>query len=210
MTETYRLLRHRTVLMQTMNSMLGRMRTTWEGIRLDDGDIRLTVVFLLGTIRKLVANQYRHYMGKPEEWVDAVCSQSASACHLPPVFWKSTTVAELKKVLVNVHRRVINCDFSNTFEVHGDGADSTAPAVLAPDVDEEGDDAASVPLVCEDEIADTIYEGEELESEDRSTEELKGSLQRVQAVARGRHGDSKNITMPAEGKVAITAQGLFH
>jgi hypothetical protein len=50
MTETYRLLRHRTVLMQTMNSMLGRMRTTWEGIRLDDGDIRLTVVFLLGTI----------------------------------------------------------------------------------------------------------------------------------------------------------------
>jgi hypothetical protein len=73
-------------------------------------------------------------------------------------------------------------------------------------VDEEGDDAVSVPLVREDEIADTIYEGEELESEERSTEELKGSLQRVQAVALGRHGDSKNISMPAEGKVVIPAQ----
>ena len=164
MSNTYRLLRHSTVLMQTMNRMLGRVRTTWEGIRLDDADIGLTVVHLKGVIRKLVNNQFRHYMGKPEDWVNATTAQSTMDTHLAPKFFKDRTIDELKKILESVKTRIVDCEFSNTFEVHGDQIDRTGDEREEEATDLDGP-PPDVPLDLGDEIADTIYEGEDKESD---------------------------------------------
>jgi len=176
MTDAYRMLRHRTVLMQTMNEMLGRVRTTWEGIRLTDPDIQIAVLHLRSVIRKLVVNQYRHYTGKPEEWLNAAVAQTTLACGMPVRFFRESTSEDLKRVLGNVYARIVHADFAGTFEVSGAGVaqdPSIERNVSEGDDDTEGG-GADVALEADD-IADTVYEGEDKSTDAESkTKELKG------------------------------------
>ena len=176
MTDAYRMLRHRTVLMQTMNEMLGRVRTTWEGIRLTDPDIQIAVLHLRSVIRKLVVNQYRHYTGKPEDWVNAAAAQTTLACGMPVHFFRPSTTDELQKVLVNVYDRIVRADFASTFEVSGASL-SVDPSIerKVSDGDDDADGGAPVVVLEADDIADTVYEGEDKSSDAESeSKEAKG------------------------------------
>src|SRR5690348_9875265 len=73
---------------------------------------------------KLLNNLFRHYMAKPEEWLNATTAQASSDCILAPKFFKDQTVHELKKIIQSDRTRIVRCDFSDKFEVFGENGDA--------------------------------------------------------------------------------------
>jgi hypothetical protein len=188
-----------------MNQYLGRTQTTWEGIRLEDPDVAMTVVYLQAVIRKLVANQYRHYMGQPVDWVDAVSAQAGSECHMPPAFFRGDSSGDLSAVLRKVSLRIIDCDFSNTFEVEGQHVHSTAGDAKSSSGDDDDSAVASRTMDAPDpdDITETVYEGEDEPDAgiepDRDQNEPDGDSVVTQADSKISQSEAEPQSMP-EGK----------
>lgn len=203
----YRLTRRYSRLHSVLNEMSERKReATWEGIRLDDQDVTLTVVYLRSMIRKLVAGQFVHYTGAPGDWVSAVVARTTWANVRPEQFFRADTSALFAIVLRKIYVKIINSDFSNGFEVDGKNVDDGDVADIEREEDAKSPTGIDDNMV--DDIADRVDDvaSDESDSNGDSGEDKKhGSVPSVsrllvsQKRARGGAGAGRDTMVSRVG-----------
>ena len=98
----------------------------WEGLRENAPEIPAMVEFLRTQIRALSSNQFSHYTGKPDTWLNARVG-TLSLGRVPPTVWTPRNTARfLQTAFVFLETKVVGSNWSSTFSIN-------APAEPEPD-----------------------------------------------------------------------------
>lgn len=190
MNDMYRLTKNRSLLLKFFREVTSTSRSTWEGLKLDDDDVQAAIVHLKLTIRKIATNQYQHYTGDPGEWTNIVTATRTLANVSTPLWYKKSTLVELKKVLGRVRSSIVGCNFSNTFEVYGSDSKDVEVDMKIPGDDLESAEMPDMPVELES-PADFIHDDANVADEGELDSDSENDM------LDAKHSERSPVTLPS-------------